>query len=92
MKKYISYSVQSLHSQMYNAAKSFITLDFFCSSSLFLSATPFDVVVVGGVGAGLEQTGTCLIIFEDEGTTLVLDTVDVCTIGRGTWVTTICCP
>lgn len=84
--------MHSLHSQMYNVAKSLVALDFFCSSSLFLSVTPFDVVVVVGVGAGLEQTGTCLITFEEEGTTLVLDTVDVCTIGLGTWVTTICCP
>lgn len=84
LKKYVSYSVHSPHSQIYNAAKSFVILDFFCSSSRFLSATPFDVVVVGGVGAGLEQMGTCLITFEDEGTTLVLDTVDVCTIGLGT--------
>lgn len=83
----VTYSVQSLHSHMYNVAKSLVALAFFCSSSLFLSATPFDVVGAvggGGVGAGLEQTGTCLITFEEEGTTFVFDTVDVCTIGLGT--------
>lgn len=86
------YSVQSPHSQTYNAAKSLVNFVFFCSISFFLSLTPFEVVVVVGVGAGLEQVDTDLIFFDEEGTILVLDTVEVCTIGLGTWVTTICCP
>lgn len=80
----MSYSVQSLHSQTYNAAKSLVTFVFFCSTSFFFSLTPFEVVVVVAVGAGLEQIGMDFITFDEEGTTLVLDTVEVCTMGLGT--------